>query len=129
MSELGIMLKKLRESKDLTIKELANKAKISNGTVGDIETGRNKSSIKTIEKLSQALELNEKERELLFASFMPKDIGKKLTKRDKKQLSEIIDSVDYFFNDESISEEDKKKLYDSLQELYFDAKSRNKRKK
>lgn len=129
MSELGITLKKLRESKNLTIKELAKKAGISNGTVGDIETGRNKSSIKTIEKLSKALELNENERELLFASFMPKDIGRKLTKREKVQLDEVLNSANHFFNDESYDDETKEKLLLSLQELFFDAKTKNKRKK
>ena len=49
MNNLGLMLKKLREDKGFTIKELAKKAGISNGTVGDIETGRNKSTINRIE--------------------------------------------------------------------------------
>ena len=53
----------------------------------------------------------------------------KLNKRERNQFNEIQKGEDYFFNDKNVSDEDKKKLYDSLQELYFDAKMKNKRKK
>jgi len=53
----------------------------------------------------------------------------KLNKRERNQFNEIQKGADYFFNDKNVSDEDKKKLYDSLQELYFDAKMKNKRKK
>jgi len=41
---------------------------------------------------------------------------------------EVINSAAYFFNDVSVSDEDKKILHDTLQELFFDAKMKNKRK-
>lgn len=78
METLGITLKKLRESRKLTIAELAAKAGLGKGTVGDIETGKNKSTISTVDTLSKALGLNKKERECLFASMLPRDVGKKL---------------------------------------------------
>ena len=78
METLGITLKKLRESRNLTIAELAVKAGLGRGTIGDIETGKTKSTIATVDTLSKALGLNKKEREQIFASMLPKDIGKKL---------------------------------------------------
>ena len=78
METLGITLKKLRESRNLTITELAAKAGLERGTIGDIETGKNKSTIATVDTLSKALDLNKKEREQIFASMLPKDIGKRL---------------------------------------------------
>ena len=78
METLGITLKKLRESRNLTIAELATKAGLGRGTIGDIETGKNKSTIATVDTLSKALGLNKKEREQIFASMLPRDIGKKL---------------------------------------------------
>ena len=78
METLGITLKNLRESRNLTITELATKAGLSRGTIGDIETGKNKSTIATVDTLSKALGLNKKEREQIFASMLPRDIGKKL---------------------------------------------------
>lgn len=70
MEPLSIVLKKLRESKNLTIEELAKKASIGKGTVGDIETGRSKSTTKTLTKISQALNLSENEKAMLFNSFL-----------------------------------------------------------
>ena len=68
MNELAITLKKLRESKNMTIKELSERAKVGNGTIGDIETGRSKSSIKTLEKLSKAItKYEDKEAEKVFS--------------------------------------------------------------
>ncbi|MEG0236834.1 MAG: S24 family peptidase [Cetobacterium sp.] len=69
MELLSIVLKKLRESRNLTIEELAKKANIGKGTVGDIETGRSNSTIKTLEKISKALNLSTNEEAKLFGSF------------------------------------------------------------
>ena len=90
METLGITLKKLRESRKLTIAELAAKAGLGKGTVGDIETGKNKSTISTVDTLSKALGLNKKERECLFASMLPRDIGKKLLDDNS---DEFLDSL------------------------------------
>ncbi|MCQ9627808.1 helix-turn-helix domain-containing protein [Cetobacterium somerae] len=70
MEPLSIVLKKLRESKSLTIEELARRANIGKGTVGDIETGRSNSTAKTLTKISKALNLSEHENSLLFNSFL-----------------------------------------------------------
>lgn len=81
MNKLAITLKKFRESRNLTIIQLAELAGTGKGTIGDIETGKNKSTIKTLEKISKALKLSESEREELFSAFVPKDIGEKITGR------------------------------------------------
>ena len=86
METLGITLKKLRESRNLTIAELATKAGLGRGTIGDIETGKNKSTIATVDTLSKALGLNKKEREQIFASMLPRDIGKRLLGNDSDEF-------------------------------------------
>ena len=86
METLGITLKKLRESRNLTIAELATKAGLGRGTIGDIETGKNKSTIATVDTLSRALGLNKREREQLFASMLPKDIGNRLLGDDSDKF-------------------------------------------
>lgn len=75
--ELKILLKILRESRGLTIKELAELAGVGNGTVGDIERGINKGTVKTLEKIGAALNLNSEEREEVFLNLVPKDIRNK----------------------------------------------------
>lgn len=78
MNKLGITLKKLRESRNLTVKELASKIGTGNGTIGNIERGANKAKTSTLEKISLALDLNKAEREELFAALLPDDIGNKI---------------------------------------------------
>lgn len=138
MESTAIVLKKLRESRNLTIVQLAQLARVGKGTVGDIETGKNKSTIKTLEKISKALKLTEEERGELFSSFVPKDIGvkilknplyKELNSRGKKQFEDIIEQSALMFNDESISQEDKEKVLMAIQDAFFDAKKKNKKKK
>lgn len=76
MNSLGIVIKKYREAKGLTQLELAKKASIGSGTIGDIERGVNKSTIKTINKISKALNLNSIEKEELENAFLGKNIKK-----------------------------------------------------
>lgn len=136
MENLGIILKKFRESRELTIIELAEKAGIGKGTVGDIETGKSNGSIKTLEKISQALKLNPIEREKLFTAFMPSDIRRKLSdsrivylnKKELSQYEKTINEASLFFNDENISEEDKQKLLMAMNEMFFTSKKINKEK-
>lgn len=78
MTNLQIILKKLRESRGITQQKLADLSGLGQGTIGDYESGKTKGSIKGLEKISKALNLNEKERAELFGSFIPKDIAIKL---------------------------------------------------
>lgn len=83
--ELSILLKKFREDKNLTIKELSEKSGVGNGTIGEIERGKNKSRPKTLEKLSKALGLNDKEKKELFASLLPEEMRKSIIKSENSR--------------------------------------------
>lgn len=83
--ELSILLKQLRESRGLTIKELADLVGLGNGTIGEIERGKNKSKVATLEKISKALKLTKKEREDLFLTLVPKDI-----KNEFKNMQKVL---------------------------------------
>ena len=144
MNKLGVKLKNLRESRNLTVLELAIKSETGNGTIGNIERGANKSTPKTLEKISKALNLSSSERDELMACLLPEDIGNKintlkeknkelekeikLNKREQIQYDEFMGQAKLMFNDETISEEDKEKLFKSLQELFFETKFENKKK-
>ena len=139
MADLSITLKKLREKKGLTQQELVSLSGVGQGTIGDIERGKiKKSSIKTLEKIAKALKMDEEEREELFSVLVPKDISvkiltnplyKELNSRGKKQFEDIIEQSALMFNDESISQEDKEKVLMAIQDAFFDAKKKNKKKK
>lgn len=128
-NKLGIMLKKLRESRNLTVQELAIKSKTGVGTIGNIESGANGARMSTLEKISNALELNQKEKEQLFSSTIPDSVGMQLSKRDKLKLEEFLNEASLMFNDEEMSAEDKEKMIDSLNRMFFRAKELNKRNK
>lgn len=135
VEKLSILVKKLRESRNLTIMQLAEKANLGNGTIGDIETGRSKGSRKTLDKIAEALDLTVEERNRLDNAFMGRDITsisgprvENLNKREKTQYEKTIDEAALFFNDENISEEDKQKLLLDMNEMFFMSKQINKEK-
>ncbi|CAK7070966.1 helix-turn-helix transcriptional regulator [Fusobacterium varium] len=136
MERLSIVLKKLREDKKYTIEELARKAGIGKGTVGDIETGKSRSTVKTLNKISSALELDQEEKDRLFSAFLGRKISnvatnekvEKLNKRERIQYEDFMNDAILYFQDERVSEEDKQKLFNSLQEAFFTIKIANKKK-
>ena len=54
--------------------------------------------------------------------------NKKMTAREQKQYDDYVDEVALFFNDETVSDEDKEKLMMSLNNLFWESKKINKKK-
>ena len=136
MKSLAITIKKYREEKGFTQIELAKKAGIGNGTLEDIETGKNKSTSKTVNKIIAALGLNQDEKNEVYSAFLGKEISntddervKKLNKRERLQYEDFINDSVLYFQDEGVSFEDKEKFFNSLQDAFFEIKLANKRKK
>lgn len=137
MKSLAITIKKFREEKGYTQIELAKKAGIGNGTLADIETGKNKSTSKTINKIISALELNQNEVNEVYSVFLGKDVNSfsndskvvKLNKKEKTQYDNFMNNSISYFQDEGIPFEDKEKFFNSLQDAFFKIKLANKRKK
>ena len=133
-NSLATTLKKLRQDKGFTIISLASKAGIGKGTVGDIETGKSHSTVKTLEKIAFALNLNESERELLFSCLVPSDIANKflyskLDSRGKSQFNDLLEDSKTIFNNVEISDTDKEKILLAIQNAFYDAKQKRKKKK
>jgi transcriptional regulator with XRE-family HTH domain len=136
MNSLAIMVKQFRESRNMTQAELAKKAGIGSGTLGDIERGVNKSTIKTVNKLATALELTQEEKDELYSAFLGKKVTssndprvEKLNKKERLQYENFINDAVLYFQDENIKFEDKEKFFNSLQDAFFEIKIANKRKK
>lgn len=135
--KLGELLKNEREKRGWTLRQTENKLKSKNieyshTSIKRLENGENeKIPIKVLSALSDFFSLNKIDIfNLAGASLNVEDEKiEKLTKREKMQLDEILNSANFYYNDKNVSEEDKKKLHDTLQEIFFDAKAKNKRKK
>lgn len=135
-TKLSLVLKELRNSRGLTIKKLSELSGVGNGTIGDIESGKSKGSQKTLNILSDTLKLTKEERNRLDSAFLGRKIvfsdteeTSKLSKKQRIELNDFLQDAILYFQDEKISDEDKTKLFDSLQEAYFEIKLANKRKK
>ena len=72
---IQITMKRIREAKGLTQMELDKKAVLGSSTIGEIETGVNASTVKTLEKIAKALKLNMEEKVELFLSMLPEDVS------------------------------------------------------
>lgn len=73
METLAVTLKMLREKRGLSMEQLAEKAKVSKGIIGEIERNKTRSSVKTLNKIAAALELNRIEKTKLDNAFLGKD--------------------------------------------------------
>lgn len=136
MENFALLIKKFREDRGLSQKQLAEKAGVGSGTIGDIERGDRKGKISTLDKISKALNLTKEERDRLDNAFMGRNITfsstdsrvENLNKREKNQYERTMDEAALFFNDENVSEEDKQKLLMAMNELFFMSKQINKEK-
>ncbi|MGL5778777.1 XRE family transcriptional regulator [Cetobacterium sp.] len=76
MDSLNIVVKKLRESRGITQIQLAERAGVGSGTIGEIESGKRRCTIKTLDKIAKALELTKEEKIKLDNAFMGREIKK-----------------------------------------------------
>lgn len=135
MEKLSIVLKKLRESRNITIIKLAELSGVGNGTIGDIERGKSNGSKKSLEKISNALKLNAKEKDELYSAYLGRNVDSsldnrvlQLSKKDLSKYEKVINEASLFFNDEDSSDEDKQKVMMAINEMFFRSKEINREK-
>lgn len=120
-------IKKRREELNLSQEELANKLGYkSRSSINKIELGLSDIPFSKIEDFAKALETTPS----YIMGWTPEEEKiNLLSKRERLQLDELMSQNAMYFNDENISEEDKEKLFASLQDAFFTVKLLNKRKK
>lgn len=135
MEKLSIVLKKLRESRNITIIKLSEISGVGNGTIGDIERGKSNGSKKSLEKIAKALKLTTQEKDELYTAFLGRNVDSsldprvaQLNKRELSQYEKTMNEASLFFNDEATSEADKQKLLMAMNEMFFLSKEINKKK-
>lgn len=135
MEKLAIVLKKLRESRNITIIKLSEMSGVGNGTIGDIERGKSNGSKKSLEKISKALKLTVKEKDELYSAYLGRNVDSslddrvlQLSKKDLTKYEKAMNEAVLFFNDEAETEEDKQKFMMAINEMFFRSKEINKEK-
>lgn len=126
--ELAKRLKDMRELSGYSLQEVAEKLGISKVTVHRYEnldiTNIPSDKIEKLAKIykttpSYLMGWEDEKGNLLVGN----------TKKEKLDYDKFINDATHYFNNEKISDEDKKKLADSLQEVFFAARFGNKKKK
>ena len=88
MKSLSVVLKQLRESRDITILKLSEISGVANGTIGDIERGKSNGSKKTLEKLANALKLKSEEKDELYTAFLGRKVNESETLKSNVTILE-----------------------------------------
>ena len=136
-------IKKAREARNLSQKQIALELKVAPPTVSEWESGKKFPAGKRLSKLSEFLEVSTDY--LLGKSDIPNPeppdfseylkqlnplTGKKMTSREKKQYREVMESATHaLFFDAEIPERDKELFFESVTEAFWEAKKLNRRKK
>lgn len=143
MNNFGSHIKQLRESKKMTLNQLAMYAEISAAQLSRIETGkRGTPKPQTIEKIANALKVDYNELMRIAGyldgtSFSTPKIGEKtaeitkdekdIAKRLEKFKEELEHSDGLAFNGEPMSEEAKESLIESMELIYRHTQRINKK--
>jgi len=128
---VGERIKQLRKEKNLTLRELSQKADISISFLSDIENGRSNPSLERLKDIAEALGttvsylLGEAPNPYIPEEYTQKH---KVTKRDLMQYEDFIKQAGIFFMNDEVAEEDKEKLFRDISELFWKAKEMNKKK-
>ena len=137
--EIGNLFKEVRKKENYSLEDIqyllknesnidldiSNISRYENGTVKNM----NPKYIRAFCKIYK-LDFVKIFKELNFldeSDFKDEKIGS-LTKREKNHYSNFMNEATMYFTDSKISEEDKKKVLDTLTEVYFEAKQLNKKK-
>lgn len=112
-------LKERRLELGLTLDEIAKKVGVSKATVSRWETGEIVNMRRDrIAALAKVLKVDPNF--ILEIDFDKNNPISQLSKKEKFEYDKFMDDAVYYFNDESVSDEDKKKLLDSLNNIFFD---------
>lgn len=129
--EFGKSLKKLRESKGYSLRQLSIKSGVSYGQIAKIENGtRGTPKPKTIEKLAKGLGVSY-DYLMELAGYVENDNPDNADKPDKPErpieLTEFLKNANVLFHGQPLTEQDKQRVEDVLTALFFDALNRRKK--
>lgn len=116
-------LKSLREQKGLTQADLAKLTNISTSAIGMYEQGRREANHETLIKLANFFHVT--------VDYLIGQDDRRETSNTPKDLAKFLENTEVMFDGEvhHLDEEDKQKLKNALEFVFWQAKEKNKRKK
>ncbi len=124
--ELNERLAKLRRMKGLTQAELADKVGVTTRSIQNYELGTRTPKMDTVAKIAEALEIDEKAI-LSDEDYFVIEAHEKYGSRGKKDAEELVKNATALFSGGQLSENDKARVLEAIQEAYFEAKIINKK--
>lgn len=124
--ELNERLAKLRRMKGLTQAELADKVGVTTRSIQNYELGTRTPKMDTVAKIAEALEIDEKAI-LSDEDYFVIEAHEKYGSRGKKDAEELVKNATALFSGGQLSENDKARVLEAIQESYFEAKIINKK--
>lgn len=125
-------LKQALELRDLKPTKLSELSNINKSTISQYIQGVYQPKRARIELFAKILNVNEA---WLIGYDVPIERNQQddrflsLNSKGKKQYENFLNEATMYFNDEKISLEDKEKIFQSLQDVFFEVKLLNKREK
>lgn len=118
--EFGKHLRRLRESRGYSIRQLSMRSGVSFGQISKIENGRRGvPKPETIEKLSNGLGVDY-DYLMSLAGYVSND-----ETAETMELTEFLKKANVLYHGTPLTEEDKKRVEDVLTGLFWDAYKRN----
>ncbi len=101
MTEFGQLLKSLRERRGVSQSKLAERAEFDHSYVSRLEGGARMPTRDAVDRLGEAMDLSEGERDMLLAAagFLPRDFSKILS------AEPVLGEVFYLLSDEQLPAE------------------------
>lgn len=124
-------LKQALELRDLKPTKLSELSNINKSTISQYIQGVYQPKRARIELFAKILNVNEA---WLIGYDVPMERNKQddrflsLNSKGRKQYENFLNEATMYFNDEKISLEDKEKIFQSLQDVFFEVKFLNKKK-
>ncbi len=130
--DCSVRIKQALELRDLKQVELSEKSGVKPSALNQYISGRIVPRQKALSALAQTLDVSET---WLMGYDVPMERNNQdnrflsLKSNGRKQYESFMQEATMYFNDEKISLEDKEKIFQSLQDVFFEVKLLNKKNK
>lgn len=127
MESMGDRIKRLREKKGMTQKELAAAVNITEASLSRYENNLRDPRPEILARLARALDTTT---DYLISAYIPDTYsdGKPISRRDISQYDAFIQNASAFFMNDEVADEDKEALFRDISELFWKSKEKNREK-